>query len=42
MIRTKYSCSIRGMVGECEARPDLCRKLGMDHIPSKSWRYTSG
>ncbi len=35
----KYSCSIRGMVEECEARPGLCRKLGMDHVPSKSWLH---
>ncbi len=38
----RYSYSIRGMVEECEARPGLCRKLGMDHVPSKSWLHTSG
>ena len=35
----KYSCSLRGMVEECEARPGLCRKLDMDHVPSKSWLH---
>ena len=35
----RYSCSIRGMVEECGARPGLCRKLGLDHVPSKSWLH---
>ena len=35
----KYSCSLRGMVEECEARPGLCRKLDLDHVPSKSWLH---
>ena len=39
VMMKKYSCSIRGMVEECEARPGLCRKLGMDHVPSKSWLH---
>ncbi len=42
VVMKKYSCSIGGMLEECEARPGLCRKLGMDHVPSKSWRRTSG
>ena len=28
------------MLKECEARPGLSRKLGMDHVPSKSWLHT--
>lgn len=39
LMMKKYSCSIRGMVEECEARPRLCGKLGMDHAPSKSWLH---
>ena len=27
------------MAEECEARPGLCRKLDMDHVPSKLWLY---
>ena len=36
LMMKRYSCSIRGMVEECDARPGLCKKLGLDHVPSKS------
>lgn len=39
LMMKKYSCSIRGMVEECEARPGLCKKLDLDHVPSKSWLH---
>ena len=39
LMMKRYSCSIRGMVEECDARPGLCKKLGLDHVPSKSWLH---
>ena len=32
----RYPCPIRGMVEECDARPGLCKRLGLNHVPSKS------
>ena len=35
LMMKKYSCSIHEMVKECEARLGLCKKMGLDHVPSK-------
>ena len=39
LMMKKYSCSMCRMVEECQARPGLCKKLGLGNVPSKSWLH---